>query len=94
MLVAREDRGGVATGRLPYDPVQYTILSACTAVACIFCVELILGVILTIRTRSGCYFWALLISSAGCIVHALGFVLKFLVGTSWLVDLAFIGIGR
>ncbi|KAL9003726.1 MAG: hypothetical protein Q9188_003413 [Gyalolechia gomerana] len=93
MLVAREDKGGVATGRLPYDPVQYTILSACTAVACIFCVELILGAILTIRTRSGCYFWALLISSAGCILHALGFVLKFLVGTSWLVDLAFIGIG-
>lgn len=93
MLAARDNNGGVATGRLPYDPLEYTVLSACTAVAWIFCLELIVAGTITIRPRSACYFWALIISSAGCIIHALGFVLKFLVGTSWLVDLAFIGIG-
>ena len=93
MLFPRAESNGGVTGALPYDPIQYTILSACTAVAWIFSIELILLVLFTFRSRSGCYFWALLISSGGCIIHALGFVLKFLVGTSWLVDLAFIGIG-
>lgn len=93
MLAARNSNGGVATGRLPYDPLEYTVLSACTAVAWIFCLELIIAGTITIRPRLSCYYWALTISSAGCIIHALGFVLKFLVGTSWLVDLAFIGIG-
>ncbi|KAL9588056.1 MAG: hypothetical protein Q9203_003133 [Teloschistes exilis] len=92
MLSARDTDGGV-TGTILNDPLQYTVLSACTAVAWIFSFELILTILLTDRRRSGCYFWALLISSTGCIIHALGFVLKFLVGTSWLVDLAFIDIG-
>ncbi|KAI4251942.1 MAG: hypothetical protein LQ352_004569 [Teloschistes flavicans] len=92
MLSARGADGGV-TGTILYDPLQYTVLSGCTAIAWIFSVELILTILLTVRRRSGCYFWALLISAAGCIIHALGFVLKFLVGTSWLVDLAFIDIG-
>ncbi|KAL9604726.1 MAG: hypothetical protein Q9179_001764 [Wetmoreana sp. 5 TL-2023] len=68
-------------------------MAACTAVAWIFSLELILTVAFILHPRSDCYFWALLVSSAGCIIHALGFVLKFLVGTSWLVDLAFIGLG-
>ncbi|KAL8737021.1 MAG: hypothetical protein Q9181_002108 [Wetmoreana brouardii] len=84
--------GGV-TGALPYDPYEYTVMAACTAVAWIFSLELILAVAFTLRRQSDCYFWAVLVSAAGCIIHALGFVLKFLVGTSWLVDLAFIGIG-
>lgn len=92
-MVSPKDQDGGVTGTILYDPLQYTILSACTAVAWIFSVELILKAILTVRGRSGVYYWSLLISSAGCTIHALGFVLKFLVGTSWLVDLAFIGIG-
>ncbi|KAL8867606.1 MAG: hypothetical protein Q9174_005554 [Haloplaca sp. 1 TL-2023] len=92
MLSTRED-GGV-TGTILHDPVQYTVLSACTAVAWIFCVELILNATLAVdRRRATFYYYSLIISSCGCIVHALGFVLKFLVGTSWLVDLTFIGIG-
>lgn len=92
MLSPRNDNSGV-TGALPYDPIQYTILSACTAVAWLFALELIATIVFTSNGRTGCYFWSLLISSAGCIVHALGFVLKFLVGTSWVADLTFIGIG-
>ncbi|KAL9596222.1 MAG: hypothetical protein Q9219_005933 [cf. Caloplaca sp. 3 TL-2023] len=87
------DGVGHSNSALPYDPIQYTILSACTAVAWIFSVEIILAVTLSIRGRHDCYYWSLLISATGCIVHALGFILKFLVGTSWLVDLAFIAIG-
>ncbi|KAL9015616.1 MAG: hypothetical protein Q9185_006999 [Variospora sp. 1 TL-2023] len=93
MLSLRNNEGGVVQGALPYDPLDYTVLSACTAVAWVFSIELILTIACTRNGRSGCYFWSLIISSAGCIVHALGFILKFLVGASWLVDLVFIGIG-
>ncbi|KAL8952971.1 MAG: hypothetical protein Q9222_001147 [Ikaeria aurantiellina] len=92
MTVGRYEKG-VVTGKLPYDPVEYTILAACTAVAWIFSIELILNITITSRGRSGCYFWSLIIASIGCTVHALGFILKFLVGTTWLVDMVFIGIG-
>ncbi|KAL8820955.1 MAG: hypothetical protein Q9191_007409, partial [Dirinaria sp. TL-2023a] len=81
------------TGALPYDPVQYCVLAACTAVAWCFTLELDLTIILTFHRRSGIYFWSFLICSWGCALHALGFILKFLVGTSWLVNLTFIEIG-
>ena len=90
-LLKRETTG--VTGALPYDPVQYCILAACTAIAWIYTIELDLVVLYTFRRRSGLYFWSLLISSWGCSLHALGFILKFLVGTSWSVDLPFIEIG-
>lgn len=93
MLSSRTDNDGV-TGKLPFDIVQYTILSACTATAWAFSIELLLIIHLSNKGRYGRYFWSLLAACLGCIVHALGFVLKFLVGTTWLCDLAFIGIGR
>lgn len=92
MLSPRNDNSGV-TGALPYDPIQYTTLSACSAVAWIFAIELITTLVVTSNARTGCYFWSLIIASTGCIIHALGFVLKFLVGTSWVADMTFIGIG-
>ena len=81
------------TGALPYDPIQSCILAACSAVAWSFTIELDITIILTYHRRSGIYFWSFLICSWGCALHALGFILKFLVGTSWLVDLTFIEIG-
>ena len=111
MLSIRADSGGAGvSGALPYNPLDYCLLAACTAVAWVsvihvinsnpvakipqaFAIELNLVVILTFHRRSGIYFWSLLISSWGCVLHALGFILKFLVGTSWLVDLTFIEIG-
>ncbi|KAL8728227.1 MAG: hypothetical protein Q9166_005530 [cf. Caloplaca sp. 2 TL-2023] len=78
---------------LPYSPSDYCILAAATAVAWVFVVELDLTILLTFRRRSGLYFWSLLISSWGCVLHAMGFILKFLVGSGWHVNLPFIEIG-
>lgn len=81
------------TGALSYDPLEYCILAAGTAIAWAYTIELDLLVFYTFRRRKGLYFWSLLISSWGCSLHALGFILKFLVGTSWLTDLPFIEVG-
>ncbi|KAL8748037.1 MAG: hypothetical protein Q9190_000187 [Brigantiaea leucoxantha] len=78
---------------LPYDPVDYCILAAATAVAWVFVIELDLTIFLTFRRRGGLYFWSLLVSSWGCVLHALGFILEFLVGSPWGVTLPFIEIG-
>ena len=91
MLLARATTG--VTGALPYDPLQYCILAAGTAIAWVYTIELDLVILYTFRRRKGLYFWSLLISSWGCTLHALGFILKFLVGTIWLIDLPFIEVG-
>ncbi|KAL8965406.1 MAG: hypothetical protein Q9197_006528 [Variospora fuerteventurae] len=83
----------VKRAALPYSPVDYCILAAATAVAWVFVVELNLTILLTFRRRSGLYFWALLISSWGCLLHGMGFILSFLVGSSWKVALPFIEVG-
>lgn len=90
-LIKRETKG--VSGSLPYDPVQYCILAAGTAIAWAYTIELDLVIFYTFRRRKGLYFWALLICSWGCSLHALGFILKFLVGSSWLLNLPFIEIG-
>ena len=90
-LFIRETKG--VTGTLPYDPVQYCILAAGTAIAWAYTIELDLLIMYTFRRRKGLYFWSLLISSWGCSLHALGFILKFLVGSSWLINLPFIEVG-
>ncbi|MCJ1377663.1 hypothetical protein MMC17_000759 [Xylographa soralifera] len=84
---------GITTGALPYDPVQYCVLAACSAVAWAFAVELNLTIFLTFKRYRGLYFWSLLISAWGCVLHAFGFILKFLVSTSWWVPIPFIEIG-
>ncbi len=91
-MSSQNSNSGV-TGALAYDPIEYCILAACTAIAWAFTIELSVEAIITFPKWKGLYFWSLLISSWGCTLHALGFILKFLVGTSWLVDLAFIEIG-
>ena len=91
-LIERNTVG--VTGALPYDPFEYCLIAAGTAIAWAYTIELDLVIFYTFRRRKGLYFWALLISSWGCTLHALGFILKFLVGTSWLVELPFIEVGR
>ncbi|MCJ1482204.1 hypothetical protein MMC06_002367 [Schaereria dolodes] len=90
-VVKRATQG--VTGALPYNPVEYCILAAGTAIAWAYMIELDLTIFLSFKRRSGVYFWSLLISSWGCSLHALGFILKFLVGTSWLVELPFVEVG-
>jgi len=82
------------TGALPYNPTDYCLLASCTALAWAFVIELDLMIISTFPRRNGLYFWSLLICSWGCMLHALGFICKFLVGTSPLIDLPFIEIGQ
>ena len=91
-LIERGTTG--VTGALQYDPVQYCIIAAGTAIAWAYTIELDLVIFYTFRRRKGLYFWSLLISSWGASLHALGFILKFLVGTSWLVDLPFVEVGE
>ncbi|KAI4216124.1 MAG: hypothetical protein LQ351_001624 [Letrouitia transgressa] len=57
-------------------PVWMSI-AAFTGVAWYNAMELNIQVFLTFKRHRGLYFWSLLISSYGCILHALGFLLKF-----------------
>ena len=84
---------GVA-GALSYDPVAEGVLCACTAIAWAYTIELDLLILYTFRRRTGLYFWALLISSWGCSLHALAFILKFLVGAKSYITLLFIEVGE
>ena len=85
--------GGVSAGALPYSPVQYCILAAGTAVAWVYALEINITVVLIFKRRGGLYFWSLLISSWGNALHALGFVLKFLVGANWVLACTIIDLG-
>lgn len=84
---------GVTNGALTQDPLDYCILAAGTAVAWVYAIELNITIFLTFKRRGGLYFWSLLISSWGLTFHALGFILKFLVGTSWLLNIPLITTG-
>ena len=89
-LLARAE--GVV-GNLGWDPLQYCVLAACSALAWAYCFELTLLTFYTFRKWSGLYFYSILISSWGCTFHALGFVLKFLTPSPAASFLPFIEIG-
>ncbi|KAI9718571.1 MAG: hypothetical protein M1812_004022 [Candelaria pacifica] len=55
----------------------YMAISAFTAVAWYNAIELNLQVFLTFKRHRGLYFWSLLVSCYGCVLHALGFLMKF-----------------
>lgn len=55
----------------------YMAIAAFTAVAWYNVIELNVQVFMTFKRHRGLYFWSLLISSYGCVLHALGFILKF-----------------
>ena len=85
--------GGVSAGALPYSPVQYCILAAGAAVAWVYAVEINVTIFLTFKRHNGLYFWSLLVSSWGIALHALGFILKFLVGVNWILACTIIDLG-
>lgn len=86
-------KDGVMNGTLLEDPLNACILAAATAVAWVYAIELNITIFLIFKRKAGLYFWSLLITSWGLTFHALGFVLKFLVGSTWLVTVPFITIG-
>ncbi|MCJ1343294.1 hypothetical protein MMC31_001487, partial [Peltigera leucophlebia] len=80
-------------GNLLNDPLNVSILAATTAVAWLFAIELNITVFLIFQRKTGLYFWSLMIASWGLTIHALGCVLKFFVGSSWLTTVPIITLG-
>ncbi|KAL8853848.1 MAG: hypothetical protein Q9221_001319 [Calogaya cf. arnoldii] len=75
-MVAEQVDG--STGQaIPYQKATFMAIAAFTAVAWYNVMELNIQVFLTFKRHRGLYFWSLLISSYGCVLHALGFLLKF-----------------
>ena len=68
---------GVTGAAITYDTGIYMAIAAFTAVAWYNVAELNVQVFLTFKRHRGLYFWSLLISSYGCVLHALGFLMKF-----------------
>ena len=62
---------------LPFDKGTFMAIAAFTAVAWYNVAELNIQVFLTFKRHRGLYFWSLIVSSYGCLLHALGFLLKF-----------------
>lgn len=68
---------GITSDPLEFDRGTWMAMAAFTAVAWYNVMELNIQVFLTFKRHRGLYFWSLLISSYGCVLHALGFLLKF-----------------
>ncbi|MCJ1431486.1 hypothetical protein MMC27_000839 [Xylographa pallens] len=62
---------------IAFNMPTYMAIAAFTAVAWFNVIELNVQVFMTFKRHRGLYFWSLIISSYGCILHALGFLLKF-----------------
>ncbi|KAL8973021.1 MAG: hypothetical protein Q9197_002518 [Variospora fuerteventurae] len=62
---------------IPFQKATFMAIASFTAVAWYNVMELNIQVFLTFKRHRGLYFWSLLISSYGCVLHALGFLLKF-----------------
>ncbi|KAL9000421.1 MAG: hypothetical protein Q9169_000938 [Polycauliona sp. 2 TL-2023] len=75
-MVSRVDDGSTGE-RIPFQKATFMAIAAFTAVAWYNVIELNIQVFLTFKRHRGLYFWSLLISSYGCVLHALGFLLKF-----------------
>ena len=71
------NNNGVNGEKIPLNVPIYIAIGAFTAVAWFNVIELNIQVFLTFKRHRGLYFWSLLISSYGCVLHALGFLLKF-----------------
>ena len=83
----------MTTGILSEDPLDYCILAAGTAVPWLYAIELSVTIFVTFRRMRSLHFWSLLLSSWGLSIHALSFILKFLVGTTWLLDIPLLTTG-
>lgn len=68
---------GITAIPLKYDSATWMAIAAFTAIAWYNVIELNIQIFLTFKRRRGLYFWSLLISSYGCVLHALGFLMKF-----------------
>ena len=84
---------GITSDLPKFDQGTRQAIAAFTAVAWYNVLELNIQVFLTFKRRRGLYFWALLISSYGCFLHALGFLLKFFVVCNVYISVTIITLG-
>ena len=85
---------GTTGQAIPFSQGTFMAIAAFTAVAWYNVAELNVQVFLTFKRHRGLYFWSLLISSYGCVLHALGFLLKFFqITTNNYVSVTIITIG-
>ena len=82
-----------STTNLLSSSVDFCTLISASAVAWVFCIELIWLVFYTFRRWSGLYFYAILVSSLGCALHAVGWTLKYLTPTPNALFLVIVEIG-
>lgn len=72
---------GVTKDKPNFNEAQRMAVVAFAAITWWNVIELNIQVFVTFKRHRGLYFWSLLITSYGCVLHALGFLLKFLVLT-------------
>lgn len=84
---------GVTGVAIQFHKAKFMAIAAFTAVAWYNALELNVQVFLTFKRHRGLYFWSLLISSWGCLLHALGFLLKFFTDVNDYVSVTIITIG-
>lgn len=84
---------GTTSSELPYNQGIFMVIGGLTAIAWYNIAELNVQIFTTFKSRRGLYFWALLISGWGCVLHALGFILKFFVKTTPILSVTIITIG-
>ncbi len=68
---------GATSQPIAFDRAVFMSIAAFTAIAWYNVIELNIQVFLTFKRHRGLYFWSLLISSYGCVLHSLGFLMKF-----------------
>ena len=86
-------RDGITAALPVFDQGTRQAIAAFTAVAWYNVAELNVQVFLTFKRRRGLYFWSLLVSSYGCFLHALGFLLKFFVECNVYISVTIITLG-
>ena len=68
---------GIVAGPVQLNMATKVAIVAMSAIAFYNVLELILLIFATFKRYHGLYFWSLFIASCGCLLHALGFLLKF-----------------
>ena len=68
---------GVTAGHISVNTATSVALVVMSAIAFYNVLELLLLILATFKRYHGLYFWSMTIASLGCLLHGLGFVLKF-----------------
>lgn len=76
-MVTSAPKNATTNERVPFSRATLSVMAALTAIAMYNVVELNVQIFIAFKRRRGLYFWSLVITSWGCFLHALGFLLKF-----------------